>query len=196
MSDKKPKKKEKKLTAKEQSDLDALKKSILHGTTYREHMCLELIEMFKKGKTRANFCAKHLISSTTFEKWVKKHSLFAASYAIAHECARQYYDDLRQDYMVEEFEGAKINWGLFNKMYSARFNIADKRAVKIKGLGTSKDEREMVNCLTKAIEEGELTPDEATKLASIVDVSLRVKTTQELEARVQELEKSQELGIK
>jgi hypothetical protein len=80
-------------------------------------------------------------------------------------------------------------------MYNARFNIADKRAVKVKGLGKAKTERDMLKALTKAIDEGELTPDEAQKLASLIDVSLKIKTTQELEDRLSTLEKSHTVGF-
>lgn len=157
-------------------------------------MCLEILEMFSRGKTQANFCAKHTIGTDTFDKWRKRHKLFDAACIAAHNKARDYYDNLRQQYLVEEFEGAKINWGLFNKMYSCRFNIADKRAVRVKGLGKAKDEREMLKCLTKAIEDQELTPDEAQKLAGIIEVSLKIKQTQELEDRVKSLEQAEKLG--
>lgn len=166
------------------------------GSKYTESMCAEIIEMFSKGKTQANFCAKHTIGTDTFDKWRKRHKLFNAACIAAQIKARDYYDNLRQQYLVEEFEGAKINWGLFNKMYAARFNIADKRAVRIKGLGKSKNEREMLQCLTKAIEAQELTPDEAQKLSGIIEVSLKIKETQELEERLKVLEQAEKLGTK
>ena len=165
------------------------------GSKYTDKMCLEIIEMFSRGKTCANFNAHHTIANDTFVKWRKVHPLFNQAYTIAHQKARAFFDNLRQEYLVQEFEGASINWGLFNRMYNTRFNIPDKRAVKVKGLGKSKDEREMLACLMEAIQEGELTPDEASKLGGLIDVSLKIKVTQELEARLAQVEQAQKVGL-
>lgn len=165
------------------------------GSKYKESMCLELIEMFSRGKTRANFCGHHTIASDTFDDWRKRHKLFDRAYEIAHQKARDYYDDLRQEYLVQEFEGASINWGLFNRMYNTRFNIPDKRLITVKTLGKAKTEREMLKSLMKAVSEGELTPDEAQKLASLIDVSLKIKNTEEMEARLKMLEDAHEVGF-
>jgi hypothetical protein len=165
------------------------------GSKYTESMCLEMIEMFSKGKTRAQFCAKHTISNDTFETWKKRHPLFARAYEIAHQQARSFYDALRQDYLVQEFEGDSINWGLFNRMYNTRFNIPDKRLITVKALGKAKDERAMLKSIMNAVANGELTPDEAQKLAMLIDVSLKINHTQELEDRVKALEGAQISGF-
>lgn len=165
------------------------------GSKYNESMCLEIIEMFSHGKTCANFCAKHTISSETFEKWRRKHILFGKAYAIAHQKARHYYDNLRQEYLVQEFEGASINWGLFNRMYNTRFNIPDKRQVTVKALGKAKDERAMLKSIMNAVSAGELTPDEAQKLASLIDVSIKVGEHKELKDRIEQLEQANKIGV-
>jgi len=156
--------------------------------------------MFSEGKTRSQFCARHTISNNTFEAWRKKHKLFDAACIAAHEKARAYFDKLRDDHLINEIDldsksMTGLNHALFNRMYNTRFNIPDKRTVKVKGLGKSKNERDMLKALTKAIDEGELTPDEAQKLASLIDVSLKIKNTQELEDRLTVLEKSQAVGF-
>lgn len=165
------------------------------GSKYSDSMCLEIIDMFSRGKTSANFCGKHVIATNTYEKWRKMHRLFDAACIVAHNQARDHYDELRQKYLVQEFEGASINWGLFNRMYNVRFNIADKRAVKVKGLGKAKTEKEMLKSLANAIEEGELTPDEAQKLACLIDVSLKIKQMCELEDRVKSIEQANKIGV-
>lgn len=165
------------------------------GSKYKESMCLELISMFDDGKTRAQFCAKFSIASDTFDDWKKRHKLFDKAYLVAHEKARAYYDDLRQKFLVQEFEGESINWGLFNRMYNTRFNIPDKRLVTVKALGKAKDERAMLKSIMKAVSDGELTPDEAQKLASLIDVSLKVKEIIDLEGRIKAIEEAQSIGI-
>ncbi len=170
------------------------------GSKYRESMCLEIIQMFSEGKTRSQFCAKHIIGNDTFEKWKIRHPLFARACIAAHEAARCYYDALRDRHLVNEIDlenktMSGINHALFNKMYSARFNIPDKRAVTVKALGKAKDERSMLKSIMNAVSCGELTPDEAQKLASLIDVSLKIKGTIEMEDRLNALEKAQVTGF-
>lgn len=170
------------------------------GSKYSESMCLEIIEMFSRGKTRAQFCAKHTISDETFSKWRKVHKLFDAACEAAHNKARGYFDELRDSHLINEIDldtksMTGLNHALFNRMYNTRFNIPDKRKVKVKGLGKAKDEKAMLKCLMAAVESGELTPDEAQKLASIIDVSLKVKDKVELEARVTAIEQANNVGI-
>ena len=157
---------------------------------YRHEMCDQIKEMFKRGKTVAHFCATHSIGKDTFAKWRKKYKRFEDAYVIAEQYARDYWDGQRDAYMVEDPQSPKMNWNAFNKMYSARFNIPDKRTVKVKGLAKAKDEREMLKCLSQAVHDEELTPDEASKLLGLVDTSLRVKQTNELEDRLKQLEES------
>ena len=170
------------------------------GSKYKESMCLEIIKMFSEGKTRSQFCAKHTISNDTFEKWRTKHMLFDKACKAAHELARAYYDNLRDSHLEQEIDletksMTGLNHALFNRMYNTRFNIPDKRTVRVKGLGKAKDEKAMLHCLMKAIDAGELTPDEAQKLASIIDISLKVKEKQELEKMVKEIIESRSIGV-
>jgi hypothetical protein len=169
------------------------------GSRYTESMCLEIIEMFSKGDTRAMFCAHHTIANDTFETWLKKHPLFARAYAVAHQKAKAYFDKMRDDNLLAEIDLENksmtgINHAAFNRMYNTRFNIPDKRAVRVKGLGKAKDEKEMLKCLMKAVDSGELTPDEAQKLASIIDVSLKVNQNVEQEKRLCAIEEAQKIG--
>jgi hypothetical protein len=170
------------------------------GSKYSETMCLEIINMFSEGKTRAQFCARHTICNDTFEKWRKRHPLFNRACEIAHDKARAYFDQMRDSHLLSEIDLENksmtgINHAVFNRMYNARFNIADKRAVKVKGLGKAKDEKAMLKCLMAAVDSGELTPDEAQKLASIIDVSLKVKDKVELEARITAIENANTIGV-
>lgn len=170
------------------------------GSKYSESMCIEIINMFSEGKTRSQFCARHTISNNTFEAWRVKHKLFDRACEAAHELARAYYDRMRDDHLLSEIDLENksmtgINHAVFNRMYNTRFNIPEKRTVKVKGLGKAKDEKEMLKCLMKAVDSGELTPDEAQKLASIIDVSLKVKDKVELEARITAIEEANKVGV-
>lgn len=170
------------------------------GSKYSESMCLEIINMFSEGKTRSMFCARHTICNDTFEKWRKRHPLFNRSCDIAHDKARAYFDAMRDEHLLSEIDldnksMTGINHAVFNRMYNTRFNIPDKRAVRVKGLGKAKDEKAMLKALLKAIEEGELTPDEAQKLASIIDLSIKVDQNVEQEKRIKAIEEAQKIGV-
>ncbi len=181
------------------NDIDVKDKLNPFGSKYDESMCLEIIEMFAVGDTRSQFCARHTISKATFDTWLKRHPLFACAYAAAHEQARAYYDRLREEHLVMEYNPEEktvtgINHALFNRMYNTRFNIPDKRAITIKALAKAKDEKQMLKAIMKAISEGELTPDEAQKLASLIDLSVKIEQNIELEARVKAIEEAQKIG--
>ena len=169
------------------------------GSKYSESMCLEIINMFAQGQTRSQFCAKHTICNDTFEKWRKRHPLFNRSCDIAHDKARAYFDKMRDEHLLSEIDldnksMTGINHAVFNRMYNTRFNIPDKRAIKVKGLGKAKDEKAMLKALLRAIEEGELTPDEAQKLASIIDVSIKIDQNVTQEKRLCAVEEAQKIG--
>ena len=170
------------------------------GSKYSESMCLEIINMFSEGKTRAMFCARHTICNDTFEKWRKRHPLFNRACDVAHDKARAYFDKMRDEHLLSEIDLENksmtgINHAVFNSMYNTRFNIPDKRAVKVKGLGKAKDEKAMLKALMNAVDCGELTPDEAQKLASIIDVSLKVKDKIDLEQRITAIENANQIGV-
>jgi len=169
------------------------------GSKYSDSMCLEIIEMFSRGKTRSNFCAKHVIGNPTFERWRKRHPLFDKACEVAHESARAYFDDLRDSHLINEIDldtksMTGLNHALFNRMYNARFNIPDKRAIKVDGLGKAKDEKAMLKAIMKAVSEGELTPDEAQKLAGLIEVSIKVNENGKLKDRVDAIEEAQKIG--
>ena len=169
------------------------------GSKYSELMCLEIIEMFSEGKTRSMFCAKHTICNNTFENWRKRHKLFDRACDVAHDKARAYFDKMRDEHLLSEIDldnksMTGINHAVFNRMYNTRFNIPDKRAVKVKGLGRAKDEKAMLKALMTAIEAGELTPDEAQKLASIIDLSIKVDQNVDQEKRLKAIEEAQKIG--
>ncbi len=71
------------------------------GSKYSNAMCLEIINMFSKGETRSQFCAKHTIGNDTFEAWRKRHKLFDAACIAAHEKARAYFDKMRDDTLTQ-----------------------------------------------------------------------------------------------
>lgn len=156
--------------------------------------------MFQEGKTRAQFCAHHTISNETFEAWKRRHPLFDRAYKAAHEQARGYYDNLRQSHLVMEYDPDErtitgINHALFNRMYNTRFNIPDKRTVTVKTLAKAKDEKGMLKAIMRAVSEGELTPDEAQKLASLIDVSIKINQNVDQEARLCAIEEAQRIGV-
>jgi hypothetical protein len=169
------------------------------GSKYSESMCLEIIQMYSHGKTRAQFCAKHTISDDTFQKWRKVHKLFDAACFAAHNKARAYYDELRDCHLINDIDldsktMTGINHALFNRMYNTRFNIPDKRAVTVKTLGKAKNEKDMLRAIMKAIAEGELTPDEAQKLASLIDLSIKIDQNVTQEKRITAIEEAQNIG--
>lgn len=156
-------------------------------------MCRELIEMFSKGKGRENFCAKHNICERTFSQWLDKYPMFNDAYMIAHDKAMQYYNDLAQDYLIEEHEGAKLNTRVFNLIMRNRFNMPQNRIVKLKGM-TKRSAQDKLDSICNAVEQGQLTADEAQKLASLIDSTIKAAEFDELKSRVEAIEQASKTG--
>lgn len=160
---------------------------------FRGEMCRELIEMFSQGKGRENFCAKHNICTRTFSEWLDKYPMFNDAYMIAHDKAMQYYNDLAQEHLIEEHEGAKLNTKVFNLIMRNRFNMPQNRFVKLQGIA-KRSAQDKLDSICSAVEKGQLTAEEAQKLASIIDSTIKAAEYDELKARVEAIEQANKIG--
>lgn len=161
---------------------------------FRMSMCTEIIEMFAEGKTRSEFCARHNIAQDTFSQWLDKHQLFEDAYITAHEHALAYYDKLAREHLVEEKDGPKLNTRLYELMMRNRFNMPQNRIVKLQGMA-QRSAQDKLNSICEAVEKGQLSADEAQKLASIIDSTIKAQEHEELKKRVEAIEQANKIGL-
>jgi len=163
-------------------------------TKYRESMCLEIINMFHEGMTRSQFCARYTISECTFSMWLDCQPLFNDAYIVAHEKARAYYDSLAMNYIVEEKDGARLNTKLYELVTRNRFSMPSTRFVKVQGLSARTPE-EKIDAICRAVESGQLTPDEAQKLSTLIGAAVNAEQLGELKNKVEQIEQAQKIGV-
>lgn len=163
-------------------------------TKFKGSMCIDIINMFAQGKTRAQFSAKHNICKITFDMWLDKYPMFLDAYIRASEKARAYYDDLAQKYLVEEHKGPKLNTKLFELIMRNRFHMPATRIVKLEGMAKRTVE-EKLQSICDAIAKGHITPDEAQKLACLIDSTIKSDEHDKLKKMIEEIQEAKALGM-
>ncbi len=158
-------------------------------------MCIELIEMFTEGQTREEFCARHSISERTFSTWLDTYPPFFDAYEVAISKAKAYYNRLINNHLIEEHQGPKLNMHAIQLIMRTRFHMPHNRLVKVDGFGTARTVDDKLEALTKSVEAQQLTADEACKLATLLDLAIKVEQHSELRERLEQLEQASKIGV-
>ena len=163
-------------------------------TKFEGKMCIDIIKMFAQGKTRAQFSAKYNICKRTFDTWLDKYPMFYDAYIRANEKARAYYDDLAEQYLIEEHKGPKLNTRLYEIIMRNRFEMPATRIVRLEGMAKrSVDDKLQAIC--DAVAKGLITPDEAQKLGSLIDSTIKADEHAKLKKMIQEIIEAKALGV-
>ncbi len=167
-------------------------------TKYTEKMPGQLVEMFKRGESRAHFCSKHSISSRTFKVWLDKHKEFSEAYEIAKEKAQEWFLNKAMAHIEEEQDPeaptTKLNTTLWSMIMRNRFDFTEHRKLKVPGLAKAKNFVEQLQAILQELANGNLTASEATQLSKLVEVGMKVFEVTELERRVAQIEQGQRIG--
>lgn len=160
---------------------------------FKGSMCAEIIEMFEMGETKEQFCARHSISDNTFERWLDTYPTFLDAYYVAIEKAKAYYANLINNHLIEEHKGPKLNMHAIQLIYRTRFEMPQNRIVRV-GMN-KKTAQEKLESICAAVEKGQLTADEAQKLATLIDSTIKASEYDELKQRVEQIEQAQNVGV-
>lgn len=164
------------------------------GTKFKGAMCIDIIKMFARGKTRAQFSAKHNICKRTFDTWLDKYPMFLDAYIRANEKARAYYDDIAEQHLIEEHKGPKLNTRLYELIMRNRFEMPATRIVRLEGMAKRTVE-EKLQSICDAVAKGLITPDEAQKLGSLIDSTIKADEYAKLKKMIEEIEEAKAIGI-
>lgn len=161
---------------------------------FRGIMCIDLIEMFENGDTTEDFCAKHDISEQTFSLWLDTYPTFRDAYLVAMPKAKAYYNRIMKDNLIEEYKGNRLNMRALELIYRTRFEMPNSRLIRLQGFN-KKTSQEKLQSICEAVEKGHLTADEAQKLASLIDSTIKAAEHDELRKRVEEIEQASKIGV-
>jgi Na+/phosphate symporter len=73
--------------------------------------------------------------------------------------------------------------------------MPQNRCVRVDGFGKARTVNDKLEALTNAVEEQQLTADEACKLASLLDLAIKVEQHGELRERLEQLEQANKIGV-
>ena len=144
----------------------------------------ELLQVFSEGGDIARFCANLKISRTTYYDWAKKFPDFAQAIDEAYELARAWWEDVGRNNLCSP----QFNVNAWRLMMRNRFDMTDSRPVNIKGLTNAKTFGAQHRLVGKAIESGDITPEEALKLAQFIGVGAKIEQVDEIKLRLEALE--------
>lgn len=143
-----------------------------------------LLEIFEHGGDIAAFCSSAKIARSTFKEWRDHFEDFHGAYEFARELARSWWEKQGQENLCNP----QFNTNAWRLMMRNRFDMTDSRKVSIRGLSGAKTYKGQYNCVRKAVENEELTPDEALKLGNFIAVGAKIDTMDEVIKRLEALE--------
>ncbi len=143
-----------------------------------------LMEIFENGGDIAAFCSSAKIARSTFQLWRAGFDDFKDAYDKAKELARAWWENQGQENLCNP----QFNTNAWRLMMRNRFDMTDSRKVAIPGLCKADSYKAQYNCVKKAVEDEELTPDEALKLGNFVATGAKIDTMDEVIKRLEALE--------
>lgn len=154
-------------------------------TKYKRDIHIKMLkDIYSKGGDIAHFCREAGIARDTFQMWRKTHPEFHEAYKIALEVARAHWEDIGANSLYD----ANFNQNAWCRIMLNRFEMTQSRKVAIKGLSTADSYKAKFQCVEGELEEGNLTPEEAHKLAQFISVGAKIEEIDELKVRVSNLE--------
>jgi len=145
-----------------------------------------LLEIFRNGGDIAQFCAKFNMSRTTYYDWKNNFPDFEEAIHQAREMARAWWEKQGRDNLCNP----QFNTNAWRLMMRNRFDMTDTRCVSVPKMSVAKTRGGQHKLLSKAVEQGELTPDEALKLANFVAVGSKIDQVDDFEARLKAIEEN------
>ena len=102
-------------------------------TNYRPHLCEEVIELGKLGKSKAQIAAALNCSRMSIDRFCADHQEFCDAMAHARDLAMSWWEDQAQTGMWQSSNGDKLNPQLWSRSMAARFpdDYREKSAVDL-----------------------------------------------------------------
>jgi hypothetical protein len=154
-----------------------------------EHIGL-LFEVFKRGEGMLAFCAESLISKQTFYDWLEDYKEFKDAYDIALCLCGKWWESY-------PLTNPDFNYPYWATIMRNRFGYGKTR-VRIPKDVTPTDK---INAVLSELEKGELSTQEATQLASVINTQANIllnqpqepeqfkrDTTEQLMAKIQAIQ--------
>ena len=90
-------------------------------TDYRDEFCQKAIEFGKLGYSKTQIADKFDVTKKTILLWEEKYPEFLHAMEVAMIKSQAWWENKGQTHLVEEYQGEKINAGLYSRSMAARF---------------------------------------------------------------------------
>lgn len=152
---------------------------------YKTEMCDQMVELMKYGATVKEVSEALDIHFTTLHEWKKTYPEFNKAYQRGKQLAENFYTRMGLDNICNK----DFNFKLYRLIGRNRFGWADSRKVKVPGFDKAAKHTDQIGLISALVAQGEITPDEAGKLATMVATSANVQKITEFEERLEAVEK-------
>jgi hypothetical protein len=157
---------------------------VAKNTKFKREHCATVIEYGKKGKSIAQFCASLEISRSTFNDWAAVHSEFEEAKRISIEACKGYWDTQVDAYIVESYEGDKLNATHLKYVASERF--PQRQPIKLR------DSSNLLKCMEdvlNAVSKGEISADDANKYGALLKTAADIEQHTKMHNDIEELKR-------
>lgn len=97
---------------------------------YDPKYCEKVIELGKLGKSVEQIASHLGFSLRVLYKWKDEHEEFMHALTEAKEHEQAWWEEMAQGYLVEEYQGNKLNASLWSRSMAARFPKKYRESVK------------------------------------------------------------------
>ena len=106
------------------------KRPVGRPTSYDPSFCDAVIELGKKGKSKAQIACHLNVARQTLENWAAEYPEFLDAITRAQDFALCWWEDQAQSYMLEDKEGQRLNASIWSRSMAARFPKDYRQEVK------------------------------------------------------------------
>lgn len=161
--------------------------------------CTQIIDMMSRGRGPQSFSSANNIGKTTFYQWVKDYPEFKLAYNIGKQKCDAYMLELLHENKVEvKIDGTSVlNMQVFKEIKKSTRCDYDKGESALHLLTTpDASPKTMMHVILCGVAQGLVGLEEADQMARLIETSQKIGDAADLIARVDQLEKMLEAGVK
>lgn len=152
-------------------------------TKYDPAFIDRLPELYAQGMSHVEVATELGVSKARFYDYMDKYEEFRDAVKENVSLSEGWWASQGRS----NLENPKFRDILWSMNMRNRHGWGEKRKVQIRGFAKAKTPNEKMNCIHEAVERGDLTAEEATQFASLVNTTASVNEKTELAAEVEEL---------
>lgn len=100
---------------------EQVKRPVGRPSLYDPAYCEKVIELGKLGKSIEQIASNLGLSVRVLHKWKDEHEEFMQAMEEAKQHEQAWWEEMAQGYMVEEYQGNRLNATLWSRSMAARF---------------------------------------------------------------------------